>query len=285
MYKKSKNGKRHNKRIVLVTIILVVFSIITLITNRSASSIEIIFKDTIANIEYYIIKAPIQYVTNLFQEYTEMKNVYEENQMLKQELEKLTTESANNEVLTSELNQLKELMNIDYLPTDYNVKYTTVITRDPESWNNEVTINLGSSSGVTEGMAVISAQGMIGTVTNVNQISATVTLLSSENPKTQLPVMILSGDQEYYGLLNRYDLTTKCYSITLLSDVEELEADAKVFTSGLGGSGKSPKGILIGTVNDYTISDDTTESICMVTPSANFDSLNYVAVVQRVNDE
>lgn len=285
LYKNNKNGNKHNKRIVWMTIILILFSVATLLSSRSASRIEIIFKDTIANIEYYIIKAPIQYVSGLFQEYTEMKDVYEENQKLRKELDNFTRESANNDVLTSELNQLKELTEMDYLPTDYNVKYTKVIQRDPESWNNEVTIDLGKLSNVKEGMAVISAQGMIGSVTHVNEMSSTVSLLSNENPKSQLPVMIISGGEEYYGLLNRYDLTTKCYRITLLSDIETLEKDAKVFTSGLGGIGKSPRGILVGTVDDYTIGDDTTESVCMVKPSADFNSLNYVAVVQRVNDK
>ena len=76
LYKNNKNGNKHNKRIVWMTIILILFSVATLLSSRSASRIEIIFKDTIANIEYYIIKAPIQYVSGLFQEYTEMKDVY-----------------------------------------------------------------------------------------------------------------------------------------------------------------------------------------------------------------
>ncbi|MFR2503625.1 MAG: rod shape-determining protein MreC, partial [Coprobacillus cateniformis] len=124
MYKKNKWNK-HNKRIVIVTIILVLFSVVTLVTSRSASGIETIFKDTIANIEYYVIKAPIEYVSGLFNEYSEMKDVYEENAKLKQKLDDLARESAMNDVLTSELNQLKDITKIKYLPTDYQVKYTT----------------------------------------------------------------------------------------------------------------------------------------------------------------
>ena len=110
---------KHNKRIIVVTVILVIFSIVTLLTSRQPSPIETIFKDTIANIEYYLIKAPIQYVSGLFNEYTELKDVYEENEKLKRQLDDLAKESATNEVLTSELNQLKEITQIDYLPTDY----------------------------------------------------------------------------------------------------------------------------------------------------------------------
>ena len=97
MYKKNKWNK-HNKRIVIVTIILVLFSVVTLVTSRSASGIETIFKDTIANIEYYVIKAPIEYVSGLFNEYSEMKDVYEENAKLKQKLDDLARESAMKDV-------------------------------------------------------------------------------------------------------------------------------------------------------------------------------------------
>lgn len=284
MYNKNRNKNNHNKKIVIVTVVLVLFSVLTLVTSRSSSGIETIFKDTVANIEYYLIKAPMKYVGDLFSEYNELKSVYEENAKLKEQLENLARESAINETLTSELNQLKELTEIDYLPTDYQVKYATVIARDAESWSNEITIDLGKLSGVKEGMAVISSKGMIGTVTKVNEISSTVSLLSSENAKSQLPVLIQSGDNEYYGLLNRYDLNSKSYRVTLLSDVETIEKDAKVVTSGLGGTGKSPRGILLGTVENFTEGDDAIEAVCMVKPSADFNSLNYVAIVQRVSE-
>ena len=285
MYKRREKLNKHNKRIVIVTVVLIVFSVVTLLLNRSASSIESIFKDTVANIEYYVIKTPINYVTGLFSEYNELKNVYEENAQLKEQLDKYAREAALNDVLSSELEKMKELTNIDFLPTDYKVMQTTVIARDVQSWNNEVTINLGESSGIKEGMAVISSKGMIGTVTQVNELSATVSLLSSEKSTSQLPVMIISGGKEYYGLLNKYDIDKKAYRITLLSDVEKLEKGAKVVTSGLGGVGKSPKGILVGTLESYTSTSETIESSCLVTPSADFDSLDYVAVVQRVNSK
>lgn len=284
LYKKNQKNKQ-KRRIILVTIVLVLFSVVTLVTNRSASTLETMFRDVVANVEYYVIKAPIQYVANLIDEYSSLKDVFEENAELKTRFDDLASVSAMNEVLQSELEDMKELMDIDYLPTDYQVKYTYVISRDAENWNNQVTINIGSLGGIETGMAVISSQGMIGTVTSVSDISSTVTLLSSENSSSQLPVMIISGENEYYGLLNYYDLSTGCYRVTLLSDVEEIEDDSQVVTSGLGGVGKSPQGILVGTVDSYTVGDDATESVCNVTPSADFDSLNYVAVVQRVNEE
>lgn len=285
LFKKKHKWTKHNKVMIIVTVVLVTFSVLSLTIHRSASNLEMMFRDSIANIEYYVIKAPIQYVSNLWNEYIEMKDVYEENKKLKEQSDNLVRESAMNEVFSSEIEALKKQLNINCLPTDYQIKNTYIVQRNAESWNNEVTINLGQLSGVENGMAVITSEGMIGTITNAGEISSTVSLLSSENYISQLPIMIISDNQEYYGLLNRYDLNTKSYRVTLFSDVEKIEKGAKVVTSGLGGKGKSPRGILIGTVEEFSMGDDTTESVCKVKPSVDFNSLNYVAVVQRVNEE
>lgn len=285
LFKKKHKWTKHNKVMIIVTVVLVTFSVLSLTIHRSASNLEMMFRDSIANIEYYVIKAPIQYISNLWNEYIEMKDVYEENKKLKEQSDNLVRESAMNEVFSSEIEALKKQLNINCLPTDYQIKNTYIVQRNAESWNNEVTINLGQLSGVENGMAVITSEGMIGTITNAGEISSTVSLLSSENYISQLPIMIISDNQEYYGLLNRYDLNTKSYRVTLFSDVEKIEKGAKVVTSGLGGKGKSPRGILIGTVEEFSMGDDTTESVCKVKPSVDFNSLNYVAVVQRVNEE
>ena len=281
--KKRDKLSTHNRRIIITTIVIIAFSVLTLMTGRTPSSLENMFKDTVAYVEYYLIKKPVQFVGDIFYEYTHLKDVYEENAILKQQLENYAREAALNETLSLEINQLKELLNINFIPADYNVKYTSVLSRDIQNWSHKVTLNIGNSSGVKEGMAVISSKGMIGTISEVNEVSSTVSLLSDENPLIQIPVMILSGGQEYYGLLTKYDLSSQCYRVTLLSDVENIDENATVVTSGLGGQGKTPKGILIGNVASFTVRNDTTEAACMVLPSADFEKLNYVAVVQRLN--
>lgn len=278
-----KNKNKHNKRIIIITIVLVCFSIFSLVTNRTNSSIEIILKDTVANIEYYCIKAPINFVGGLVKEYTSLKDVYEENEKLKKQLDKSVRDQAMNDVLAEELSELQKITEIDWLPTDYNVKYATVISRDPESWNSQIKIDLGKDAGLNEDMAVVSSKGMVGVISDVSETSSTVTLLCNEQSTSQLPVMILSGDDTYYGLLDNYDIDSQTYRIKLLSDVKEIEADSKVVTSGLGGEGKCPKGILVGTVKQYSMKEDAIESICYVNPSVDFNDMNYLAVVQRVN--
>ena len=138
---------------IAVTIILVVVSVFSLLANADIPGAYIV-KDSVANIEYYIIKAPISYVRSVFQEYVDLKVVYRENKRLKKSLDGYAGELAMNNVLTNELEEMKKLTGIKNLSTDYELKYTNIIERDANNWSNEVTINIGSNSDVTNGINV-----------------------------------------------------------------------------------------------------------------------------------
>ena len=271
--------KQRNKRIVLIiTVAIVVFSTISLVFSRTQGGLERMVSDSIAAIEYYVVKKPVEFVSNLFSEYNELKDVYKENKILKAKLSSYASVEVNTDVLSKEIDELKKMLNIEYLPTDYNVK-TTSFVRESDDWNNEITIDLGSLAGVSKDMVVISSKGMIGKVTSVAEVTARVQLLTAENPTSALPIQVINGDQNVYGLLNRYDIESKCFEITLFSDVEKFEDNAKVITSGLGG--KAPKGIYIGTVESSIVSEDGTSKTIRVKPAADFNDLSYVAVVFR----
>ena len=269
--------KQRNKRIVLIiTVAIVVFSTISLVFSRTQGGLERMVSDSIAAIEYYVVKKPVEFVSNLFSEYNELKDVYKENKILKAKLSSYASVEVNTDVLSKEIDELKKMLNIEYLPTDYNVK-TTSFVRESDDWNNEITIDLGSLAGVSKDMVIISSKGMIGKVTSVTEVTARVQLLTAENPTSALPIQVINGDQNVYGLLNRYDIESKCFEITLFSDVEKFEDNAKVITSGLGG--KAPKGIYIGTVESSIVSEDGTSKTIRVKPAADFNDLSYVAVV------
>lgn len=271
--------KQRNKRIVLIiTVAIVVFSTISLVFSRTQGGLERMVSDSIAAIEYYVVKKPVEFVSNLFSEYNELKDVYKENKILKAKLSSYASVEVNTDILSKEIDELKKMLNIEYLPTDYNVK-TTSFVRESDDWNNEITIDLGSLAGVSKDMVVISSKGMIGKVTSVTEVTARVQLLTAENPTSALPIQVINGDQNVYGLLNRYDIESKCFEITLFSDVEKFEDNAKVITSGLGG--KAPKGIYIGTVESSIVSEDGTSKTIRVKPAADFNDLSYVAVVFR----
>lgn len=276
--------KKRNKRIIIgVFVVVILVSVIGFFVGRKQSRLEKTLSNSISMIEYYIIKKPISFVNDIFNEYNDLKDVYDENRILKEKLDSYVNIESENEVLQSEIKKLKKLTEMDYLPNDYKTKAASVQIRDQTNWNDEITIDAGSLNNVQEGMAVCDSKGMIGVVSHVTEISSTVSLLTSENPSNQIPVMIINGDQTIYGLLKNYDVNKKVLNITLLSGIDKLEKNAKVYTSGLGGDGKYPKGIYIGKAKKLVTQSDGTTMTLTVKMAAQFKDLSYVSVVKKVN--
>ena len=276
--------KKRNKRIMIgVFVVVILVSVIGFFVGRKQSRLEKTLSNSISMIEYYIIKKPISFVNDIFNEYNDLKDVYDENRILKEKLDSYVNIESENEVLQSEIKKLKKLTEMDYLPNDYKTKAASVQIRDQTNWNDEITIDAGSLNNVQEGMAVCDSKGMIGVVSHVTEISSTVSLLTSENPSNQIPVMIINGDQTIYGLLKNYDVNKKVLNITLLSGIDKLEKNAKVYTSGLGGDGKSPKGIYIGKAKKLVTQSDGTTMTLTVKMAAQVKDLSYVSVVKKVN--
>lgn len=276
--------KKRNKRIIIgVFVVVILVSVIGFFVGRKQSRLEKTLSNSISMIEYYIIKKPISFVNDIFNEYNDLKDVYDENRILKEKLDSYVNIESENEVFTIRIKKLKKLTEMDYLPNDYKTKAASVQIRDQTNWNDEITIDAGSLNNVQEGMAVCDSKGMIGVVSHVTEISSTVSLLTSENPSNQIPVMIINGDQTIYGLLKNYDVNKKVLNITLLSGIDKLEKNAKVYTSGLGGDGKCPKGIYIGKAKKLVTQSDGTTMTLTVKMAAQFKDLSYVSVVKKVN--
>lgn len=278
--------KRRNKKIMIGVIVGVIFLlVIGFFVGRKQSRLEKTLSNSISMIEYYIVKKPLSFIGDIFNEYNDLKDVYDENKKLKTKLDSYANVEAENEILTTEIDKLKKITEIDYLPSDYQTKVATVQIRDQTNWNDEITIDLGSMNDIQEGMAVCDSKGMVGVVSKVTEISSTVSLITSENPSNQIPVMVVNGDQVVYGLLENYSVNSQKLNITLLSNIDKLEKGAKVYTSGLGGDGKSPKGIYIGKAKKLVTQTDGTTTTLMVTPAANMEDLSYVSVIKKVNND
>ena len=67
---------------------------------------------------------------DMLNEYNDLKDVYDENRILKEKLDSYVNIESENEVLQSEIKKLKKLTEMDYLPNDYKTKAASVQIRD-----------------------------------------------------------------------------------------------------------------------------------------------------------
>ena len=152
-----------------------------------------------------------------------------------------------------------------------------IIGRNTDAWNQTVTIDVGSSSGVTSGLTVMGPNGVIGQVVSTTDATSTVRLLS--DPQSGAAALIQSSRAE--GVV-RGSLDGLLYLENVDSDVQVSVGDV-VLTSGLGGS--YTRGLLIGTVVKIEGNQGDATRRIVVSQNDEAKSLEEVVVVTSVSSD
>lgn len=146
-----------------------------------------------------------------------------------------------------------------------------VIGRPINAWDSVIVIDRGGVDGVSEGMPVLSASGLIGQVVEVTGSSARVRLISDQRSGVAAMLQTTRSEGVVRGSLEG-DLTMDFVSRETTVTVGEV-----VLTSGLGGV--FPKGLLVGEVSDVRLEDADLFPRIRVRPSAEIDRLEEVVVL------
>ncbi|MDY4996231.1 MAG: rod shape-determining protein MreC [Bacilli bacterium] len=277
--KKRKNGK--NRRLFLVILIIVIVSAVLFYTikkDRSLNTFESFTKDIVVEVQK-IFYQPIHGFSKMIEEFTSLKDVKKENQILKSNVEKMEATETENIELKQEIERLKGELNIEHVLTDYDYLNATVISRNSFYWYNMLTIDKGSHNGIKEGMVVINSTGLIGKITNVSTFSSDVKLITTNDTNNKISVTVTNGDTKLTGIINGYDYKKGLLTVEGISNTATVNNGDYVYTSGLGGV--FPSGILIGRVEGITTDDYDLSKIINVKPSAKFDDINFVTVLKR----
>ena len=150
-------------------------------------------------------------------------------------------------------------------------KGAKIIGRSSDAWNQSLVINVGAQDGVSTGMAVMGASGVIGQISSVSQNTASVRLLTDANSGAAVMIQssrahgIVRGSLD--GLLRLEDIDEG--SLPSVGDV--------VITSGLGGSYVS--GLLVGFVVSVEASSANATGTIVVSQNAKVSAMEEVFVV------
>ena len=261
-------------------ILLVIFSV-TLKEDRKLNKVESLFKDGFTYIEN-IITYPFNYVSDNIKSYKKLKDVEKSNDVLETSIDRIDSIEAENIELRRQLDALKEELNINYTLSDYEYLNATVISRNVGYWYNKLTINKGSYNGVEKDMVVISSKGLIGRVVKTSTFTSDVRLITTSDTNNKISVHVSNGDNNLYGVINGYDYKKSVLELEGISNTKDVNVGDYVYTSGLGGI--FPAGILIGTVTEITTDSYDLAKIMKVTPSVDFNDINYVSILKRKSD-
>ena len=264
--------------IILVLIITLGIFSSTLNNKRKLTKGEALVKDVVVNIER-VIFYPFKYVFSVIDDYRGLKDIKKKYDKLLPNVERIESLNAENIELRKQLEAMKKELKIEKTLTDYEYLNATVVSRNVAYWYNTITIDKGSFNGVTEDMVVVNSEGLIGKVVAVSLFTSEVRLLTSGDMINKISITINDGNNSVNGLINNYNYKTGYLEVEGISNTDKIMEDAYVYTSGLGGI--FPSGILIGKVANIKTDEYDLAKLIDVSPSANFNDINYVTILKR----
>ena len=258
--KNNKTKKINRKRVALFVVLCLLLSIFLLQNRGGISYFEQITRD--------LFLTPLQILSKT---YVKEDEVLTESDVLKS----LRLE---NEELKKEREELKKMLTLTNMLSEYVVVQANVISRNIGYFFDTITINKGSSSGITEGMAVVASGGLIGKTVHVSTYYSDVQLLTGDQ-MGKISVKIKNGDAFVYGLLTNYDQEQNVYYVEGISQTTDVSVGTEVTTTGMGEI--FPSGIFVGTVSNITTDHFDLAKIVEVTPAVNVNDFTIVSVLKR----
>ena len=263
--------------IILIIVVIAIFSF-TLKNNKQPNKLESFIKDTTISIEKVLIW-PFKFIIDKVEDYKLLINIRQKYQLLLPEVSRIESLNAENIELRRQIEALKQELNITYTINEYEFLNATVISRNVANWYNTITIDKGTYNGVTTDMVVVNSQGLIGKIVSTTTFTSEIRLITTSDTANKISVTIASEGKKINGLIKDYNYKTKHLEVEGVSNTEYVGIGNYVYTSGLGEI--FPSGILIGKVERITTDEYDLAKIIEVKPIADFDDINYVAILKR----
>ena len=204
------------------------------------------------------------------------RNYYEENQKLKEQLAELYAEISDYTQISQENDHLREMVGL--AESNAGIKFSepcTVIGRTANDVYGSFFIDKGSKDGIEYYDPVVTANGIVGFITEVeNTYSRVTTILSNE---ISLGVYCVRTGET--GVIEgNYELALNGGIRMVYIPLEcEMKSGDIIITSGY--SGTVPQGLVIGIVGDTEIAQNGLSRSGLITPTVDPYELKTVFVI------
>ena len=211
-----------------------------------------------------LLVVPARMVAGVYDYFGEIKEVYKDNQELREENKKLLNLYDKMKVLEVENKLLSNLLNYVAPP---EAKYVTarIIAEEGDAFSHSVIAYTGDSDKVKKGQVVLSDRGVVGRVDKVGNMYSKILLITDIN--SRIPVMVEKN--RVRGILAG-DNTSIPQMVFIPLDAD-LSVGDRIITSGV--AGVFPSGLPIGQISSIEKNKVT------IKPYSNLNSLEYVRIV------
>ena len=210
----------------------------------------------------------------------EISELREENDRLRAENDELKMDNVVLSQMKTELDRLRELMELDDVYSDYPKVAAKVIGKDTGNWFSVFTIDKGENDGLTEGMNVIAGGGLVGYMSYVGKDYSKVTAIINDDSNVRAKFSSTSDVCVVNGDLKQYE--SGMLKVTNIDVDADVKSGDMLLTSHI--SDRYVPGILIGYVSDIQDDGNKLTKSAMVTPVVDFSQLEEVLVITRLKE-
>ena len=267
--KKHDDGKftRPLAFIGIAAIIIISFSFFILwrIDNPRAELIRIAVIDKIVpNLDWAI--TPATKVSQMAQNFQNYKRLYDQNQELRNELQKMRSWREAALQLEQENARLIDLNKVKLNPK-LNYVSGKILVDSGNIFRQSAIINLGSLDGIVEGWAAMVALGLVGRISGVGKKTSRVLFLTDTS--SNVPVLIKPSNQR--AILSGDNSIQP--NLLFIENNKQIQPGDRILTSGDGGV--FPANLLIGQVSLNNLNQFKAQL------SANFSGLEYLRIIRH----
>lgn len=220
---------------ILVVLLLGVFILWRVDSPRVERFRAQVIDRILPNLEWAM--TPITNRVNILQDFQSYRRIYQQNQELRRELQKMRAWKEAAVQLEQENARLLDLNNVQLDP---RLTYITgvVMADSGSAFRQSVLINVGHRDGIKDGWAAMDGLGLVGRISGVGRNTSRVVLLTDTS--SRIPVTIQPSGQSALLIGDN----SAAPPIDFIENADQIRPGDRVMTSGDGGV--LPAGLLIG---------------------------------------
>ncbi len=207
--------------------------------------------------------------------FSSKKEIVTENEELKNKINELKYQLIESQKIEDENVSLKQMLEIKKAYQHFNLVTGKIIYREHDNWSQTFKIDVGENDGIKVNQAVISADGLVGYVSKVEESASVVTTIL--DPATSVSVTTSTLNEP---AILRGDLELKSEN-KLKLDFIQLNASVSisdvVYTSGLGLT--YPSSIPVGKVVEIVNLKSDINRYAIIEPNVNIKTIKEVGVI------
>ena len=204
-----------------------------------------------------------------------------ENEVLKKQIAEMEDTARQAESVSRENQRLRKGMNLLETHEDYKLVDAYIIGWNSSDWQNTLTINRGTNSGIQKNMCAVTENGeVVGLVTDVGINYAEVTTILDST----LEISGTIASSGYNGMVRGgyIDGHQTLLQMNYLPSAAIIRNKEQVVTSG---STVYPRGLIMGNVVDAGFEETGIAKYALLDPAAEINSLEQVFIITNYTTE